>query len=76
MKRPVKIKDGKILQFSVKSQIFGKIAIIQQTRKLDLKQNFAAHLGQFHSLWEQAQENWSKQANQPSCTNLKKPQLV
>ena len=31
MKRPVKTKDRKILQFSAQSQIFGKIAIIQQT---------------------------------------------
>ena len=28
MKRPVKTKDGKILQFSAQRQIFGKIAII------------------------------------------------
>ena len=45
MKRPVKTKSGKIVQFSAQSQIFGKIDIIQQTRKLDLKQIFCYPLG-------------------------------
>ena len=45
MKRSVKTKDGKIVQFSTQSEIFGKIAIIQQTRKLDLKQIFCYPLG-------------------------------
>ena len=45
MKRPVKTKDGKILQLNAQGQIFGKIVVIQQTRKLDLKQIFYYPLG-------------------------------
>lgn len=47
MKRPIKTKDGKILQFSAQSQIFGKIASIQQTQKLDhnILQNSTLELG-------------------------------
>ena len=45
MKRHVKTKDGEILQFSAQNQIFGRIAIIQQTQKLDVRQIFCYPLG-------------------------------
>ena len=45
MKKHVKTKDGEILQFSAQNQIFGRIAIIQQTQKLDLRQIFCYPLG-------------------------------
>ena len=44
-KKSVKTKEGKIIQFSAQSAIFGKIAIIQQKRKLDLKEIFRFPLG-------------------------------
>ena len=37
--------NGKIVQFSAQSDIFGKIALIQQTRPLDLKEVFCYSLG-------------------------------
>ena len=41
--------------------------LLSSNRRENLISNkyFATHLGQFHGLWEQEQENWSKQANQP-----------
>jgi len=39
------MKSGKVVQFSAQSDIFGKIAIIQQTRQLDLKEMFCYLLG-------------------------------
>ena len=44
-KKSVKTKEGKIIQFSAQSAIFGKTAIIQQTPKLDLKEIFCFPLG-------------------------------
>ena len=35
-KVPVKVK-GKVLQFSAQSEIFGKIALVSQSRRIDLK---------------------------------------
>ena len=45
LKKTVKMKSGMVVQFSVQSDIFGKIAIIQQTRQLDLKEVFCYPLG-------------------------------
>ena len=45
MNRAVKTEDGKIIQVSAQSQIFRKLDIIQQTRKLDLEQIFCYPLG-------------------------------
>ena len=44
-KKSMKTKEGKVIQFSAQSVIFGKIPIIQQTRKLDLKEIFRFPLG-------------------------------
>ena len=46
LKKSVKVKaNGKVVQFSTQSDIFGKIALIQQIRSLDLKEVFCYPLG-------------------------------
>ena len=45
LKKTVKMSSGKEVQFSAQSNIFGKIALIQQFRPLDLKQVFCFPLG-------------------------------
>ena len=46
LKKSVKVKtSGKVVQFSTHSNIFGKIALIQQFRPLDLKEVFSYPLG-------------------------------
>ena len=46
LKKSVKVKmSGKVVHFSTQSNIFGKIALIQQIRPLDLKEVFSYPLG-------------------------------
>ena len=46
LKKTVKVKtNGKEVQFSAQSDIFGKIALMQQSRSLDLKKVFCYPLG-------------------------------
>ena len=45
LKKTVKMKNGKETQFTTQSNIFGKIALIQQFRPLDLKEVFRFPLG-------------------------------
>ena len=45
LKKTVKMANGKEVQISAQSNIFGKIALIQQFRQLDLKQVFCFPLG-------------------------------
>lgn len=40
LKKPAKMKSYKVVQFSFQSNIFGKIAIIQQSSNVDLKEVF------------------------------------
>ena len=41
MKKVVKVQtNGKVVQFSAQSNIFGKIALVQQRRDIDLKEAF------------------------------------
>ena len=40
LKKPAKTKSYKVVQFSFQSNIFGKIAIIQQSSNVDLKEVF------------------------------------
>ena len=40
LKKLVKVKSGKVVQFSSQSDTFGKIAIIKQSRNADLKDVF------------------------------------
>ena len=41
----VKLRPGKVVQFSSQSDVLGKIAIIQQSRNVDLKEVFCYPLG-------------------------------
>ena len=45
LKKRVKMSNGKEAQFSIQSNIFGKIALIQQFHPLDLKEVFCFPLG-------------------------------
>ena len=45
LRKKVKMPNGKEAQFSTQSNIFGKIALIQQFRQLDLKEVFRFPLG-------------------------------
>ena len=47
LKKPVKMKSGKVVQFSFQSDIFGKTVIVQQSRNVDLKEFFCYTLGPF-----------------------------
>ena len=76
MKRLVKTKDGKILQFSPPSQIFEKIAIIKKTQKLDLKQLFCYPLGPVPWSLRTSTGELVKTRKLTLITNLKKTQLV
>ena len=40
LKKPANMKSYKVVQFSFQSNIFGKIAIIQQSSNVDLKEVF------------------------------------
>ena len=40
-----------------------KLLSLKTRKNLITNNYFVTHLGQFHGLLEQAQENWSKQAN-------------
>ena len=46
MKKTVKMKiNNKVVQFSAQSYIYGKISLIQQNKKVDLKDIFCYPLG-------------------------------
>ena len=45
LKKPVKMKSNKLVQFSSQRDIFGKITIIQQLRNVSLKKVFCYPLG-------------------------------
>ena len=53
----MKLQNGKEVQFSAQSNIFGKIALIQQFRPLDLKEVFRFPLGPIP--WSLAETNGS-----------------
>ncbi len=57
LKKTVKMQNGKEVQFSAQSNIFGKIALIQQFRTLDLKEVFQFPLGPVP--WSLAESNGS-----------------
>ena len=45
MKKTVEVKTKSKIQFSTQIDIFGKISLIQQNRKVDLKDVFCYPLG-------------------------------
>ena len=47
LKKPVKMKSDEVVQFSSRSNIFGKTAIVHQSRNVDLKKFFCYTLGPF-----------------------------
>ncbi|XP_066917320.1 uncharacterized protein [Clytia hemisphaerica] len=57
LRKTVKMPNGKEAQFSTQSNIFGKIALIQQFRQLDLKEVFRFPLGPVP--WSLAESNGS-----------------
>ena len=57
LRKTVKMQNGKEVQFSAGSNIFGKISLIQQFRTLDLKEVFRFPLGPVP--WSLAESNGS-----------------
>ena len=45
LKKTVKLKNGRVVQFTSQSDIFGKIALLQQSRDIDLPEVFCYPLG-------------------------------